>query len=54
MSEVENKNIIKRKWKQWKRFASLIYKDNKEDFVVVKFSIKKKEKEQEHSAYYNK
>ena len=51
MSEVENKETIKRKWKQWRRLATVVYGVRKEDFPVVKFSSKKKGKEQNHSAY---
>ena len=50
-SEVEKKETIKRKWKQWRRLATVVYGVRKEDFPVVKFSSKKKGKEQNHSAY---
>ena len=51
VSEVENKETIKRKWKQWRRLSTVIYGAKKEDFPLVKFSSKKKGKEQDHSAY---
>ena len=51
MSEVENKETIKKKWKQWRRLATIIYGVKKDDFPIIKFSSKKKGKEQDHSAY---
>ena len=42
---------IEKKWKQWRRLSLIVYGVKKDDFPVIKFSSKKKEKEQDHSAY---
>ena len=51
LSEVENKETLKKKWKQWRRLSLIIYGAKKDEFPLIKFSSKKKGKEQDHSAY---
>ena len=51
LSEIENKETLKKKWKQWRRLSLIVYGVKKDDFRVIKFSSKKKGKEQDHSAY---
>ena len=51
LSEVENKETLKKKWKQWRRLSLIIYGVKKDEFPLIKFSSKKKGKEQDHSAY---
>ena len=51
LSEIENKKTLKKKWKQWRRLSLIVYGVKKDDFPVIKFSSRKKGKEQDHSAY---
>ena len=47
LKELENKETLKKKWKQWRRIWMISYGVSPELFPRIKFSSKKKAKEQE-------